>query len=142
MVAPQSTGEAGGARSPGEFVALKHLLHEQRLFKSTAELRLMREAARISTGAHRRAMRACRPGLRELALEAELQHEFLLNGARAPAYPCIVGGGVNACVLHYVANDDVLNDGDLVLIDAGCEYEHYASDVTRTFPVNGRFTAP
>jgi Xaa-Pro aminopeptidase len=134
--------EAGGARSPGEFVALKHLLHEQRLFKSTAELRLMREAARISTGAHRRAMRACRPGLSELALEAELQHEFLLNGARTPAYPCIVGGGVNGCVLHYVANDDVLNDGDLVLIDAGCEYQHYASDITRTFPVNGRFTAP
>jgi len=133
--------EAGGARSPGEFVALKHLLHEQRLFKSAAELRLMREAARITTAAHRRAMQACRPGMTELALEAELHHEFLVNGARAPAYPSIVGGGANGCVLHYVANDAVLRDGDLVLIDAGCEYEHYASDVTRTFPVNGRFTA-
>jgi Xaa-Pro aminopeptidase len=134
--------EAGGARSPGEFVALKHLLHEQRLFKSAAELRLMREAARITTAAHRRAMQACRPGMTELALEAELQHEFLSNGARAPAYPSIVGGGANGCILHYVANAGVLKDGDLVLIDAGCEYEHYASDVTRTFPVNGRFTAP
>ena len=134
--------EAGGARSPGEFVALKHLLHEQRLFKSAAELRLMREAARITTAAHRRAMRACKPGMTELALEAELCHEFLVNGARAPAYPSIVGGGANACVLHYVANAGTLKDGDLVLIDAGCEYEHYASDVTRTFPVNGRFTAP
>jgi len=133
--------EAGGARSPGEFVALKHLLHEQRLFKSAAELRLMREAARITTAAHRRAMRARRPGATELALEAELHHEFLTNGARAPAYPSIVGGGANGCVLHYVANTDVLKDGDLVLIDAGCEYEHYASDVTRTFPVNGRFSA-
>jgi Xaa-Pro aminopeptidase len=134
--------EAGGARSPGEFVALKHLLHEQRLFKSAAELRLMREAARITTAAHRRAMQACRPGMTELALEAELHHEFLSNGARAPAYPSIVGAGANGCILHYVANAAVLKDGDLVLIDAGCEYEHYASDVTRTFPVNGRFTAP
>ena len=134
--------EAGGARSPGEFVALKHLLHEQRLFKSAAELRLMREAARITTAAHRRAMQACRPGMTELALEAELHHEFLSSGARAPAYPSIVGAGANGCILHYVANAGVLKDGDLVLIDAGCEYEHYASDVTRTFPVNGRFTAP
>lgn len=134
--------EAGGARSPGEFVALKHLLHEQRLFKSAAELNLMREAARITAGAHVRAMRACAPGMTELALEAELHHEFLVNGARAPAYPSIVGGGANACVLHYVANADVLRDGDLVLIDAGCEYQHYASDITRTFPVNGRFSAP
>jgi Xaa-Pro aminopeptidase len=133
--------EAGGARSPGEFVALKHLLHEMRLFKSAAELRLMREAARITAAAHRRAMRACRPGMTELALEAELQHEFLSSGARAPAYPSIVGGGANGCVLHYVANDAVLRDGDLVLIDAGCEYQHYAADVTRTFPVNGRFGA-
>ncbi len=133
--------EAGGARSPGQFVALKHLLHEQRLFKSAAELRLMREAARITVSAHRRAMAACRPGMTELALEAELQHEFLTQGARAAAYPSIVGSGANACVLHYVANSGVLRDGELVLIDAGCEYEHYAADVTRTFPVNGRFTA-
>src|SRR5690606_11201280 len=134
--------EAGGAVPPGEFVALKHLLHEQRLFKSAAELRIMREAARITCLAHRRAMAACRPGMTELALEAEIVHEFLSNGARAPAYPCIVGGGRNACVLHYTENGAVLKDGDLVLIDAGCEYRHYAADVTRTFPVNGRFTAP
>ena len=133
--------EAGGARSPGQFVALKHLLHEQRLFKSAAELRLMREAARITVSAHRRAMAVCRPGMTELALEAELQHEFLTQGARAAAYPSIVGSGANGCVLHYVANSGVLRDGELVLIDAGCEYEHSAADVTRTFPVNGRFTA-
>lgn len=131
--------EAGGAIPPGEFVALKHLLHEQRLYKSAAELRIMREAARITCNAHRRAMAACRPGMTELALEAELVHEFLVNGARSPAYPCIVGGGRNACVLHYTDNRAVLRKDDLVLIDAGCEYEHYAADVTRTFPVGGRF---
>ncbi|MDZ7668475.1 MAG: Xaa-Pro aminopeptidase [Gammaproteobacteria bacterium] len=131
--------EAGGAVPPGEFVALKHLLHEQRLYKSAAEIRLMREAARITCEAHRRAMRVCRPGLTELALEAELVHTFLVNGARSPAYPCIVGSGRNACVLHYTDNQAGLKDGDLVLIDAGCEFEHYAADVTRTFPVNGRF---
>jgi Xaa-Pro aminopeptidase len=133
--------EAGGAVPPGEFVALKHLLHEQRLFKSAAEVRIMREAARITCAAHRRAMAACRPGMTELALEAELMHEFLSRGARAPAYPCIVGSGVNACVLHYTDNRAVMRDGDLVLIDAGCEYAHYAADVTRTFPVNGSFSA-
>jgi Xaa-Pro aminopeptidase len=133
--------EAGGAIPPGEFVALKHLLHELRLFKSAAEVRIMREAARITCGAHRRAMAACRPGLTELALEAELMHEFLSNGARAPAYPCIIGSGANACIMHYTDNGAVMRDGDLVLIDAGCEYAHYAADVTRTFPVNGRFSA-
>jgi Xaa-Pro aminopeptidase len=96
--------EAGGAVPPGEFVALKHLLHEQRLFKSAAEIRIMREAARITCAAHRRAMAACRPGMTELALEAELVHEFMVSGARAPAYPCIVGSGANACVLHYTDN--------------------------------------
>lgn len=134
--------EAGGAVPPGEFVALKHLLHEQRLYKSAAEVRIMREAARITCAAHRRAMAACRPGMTELALEAELVHEFLVNGARAPAYPCIVGSGRNACVLHYTENRATLKAADLVLIDAGCEFEHYAADVTRTFPVSGRFTAP
>lgn len=133
--------EAGGARSPGEFVALKHLLHEQRLIKSTAELRIMREAAAITVAAHCRAMRACKPGMTELALEAELLHEFMSRGARTPAYSSIVAGGPNACVMHYVDNAAPLADGDLVLIDAGCEYAHYASDVTRTFPVNGRFSA-
>ena len=132
--------EAGGSIPPGEFVALNHLLHEQRLYKSAAELHIMREAARITCSAHRRAMRACRPGVSELDLEAELVHEFLSNGARTAAYPCIVGGGSNACVLHYTRNSSRLRKGDLVLIDAGCEYQHYASDVTRTFPVSGEFS--
>ncbi|MGA0838415.1 MAG: Xaa-Pro aminopeptidase [Pseudomonadales bacterium] len=132
--------EAGGARSPGEFVALKHLLHEQRLIKSPAELRIMREAAAITVAAHCRAMRACQPGMTELALEAELLHEFMIRGARTPAYSSIVAGGPNACVMHYVDNGAPLADGELVLIDAGCEYAHYAADVTRTFPINGRFS--
>ncbi|MFM8353835.1 MAG: Xaa-Pro aminopeptidase [Gammaproteobacteria bacterium] len=132
--------EAGGARSPGEFVALKHLLHEQRLFKSAAELRIMREAARITTEAHCRAMRTCRSGMTELALEAELLHEFMSHGARSPAYSSIVAGGANACVMHYVDNSATLADGDLVLIDAGCEYALYAADVTRTFPVGRAFS--
>ncbi|MFW6093043.1 MAG: Xaa-Pro aminopeptidase [Pseudomonadota bacterium] len=132
--------EAGGARTPGEFVALEHLLHEQRLYKSAAEIRIMREAARITCRGHRRAMAACRPGVTELALEAELLHEFLVQGARAPAYPSIVGAGANACVLHYTANAGMVRKGDLVLIDAGCEFEHYAADVTRTFPASGAFS--
>jgi Xaa-Pro aminopeptidase len=132
--------EAGGAKPPGAFVALNHLLHEQRLYKSAAEIRLMREAAAISSRAHRRAMAACRPGMAELALEAEIMYEFLRSGARAPAYPSIVGGGRNACVLHYTENRSVLKAGELVLIDAGCEFEHYAADITRTFPVSGTFS--
>lgn len=133
--------EAGGAISPGEFLTLKHLLHELRLVKSKGELKTMRTAGRITSGAHERAMRACRPGMREGQLEAELVYEFMRHGARHAAYPSIVGGGANACVLHYTDNAATLRDGDLVLIDAGCEYEHYASDVTRTFPVGGTFSA-
>src|SRR5690606_71744 len=110
-----------------------------RLFKSRAEIAVMRRAARIAIDAHRRAMSVCRPGMREYELEAEYVHEFRRRGAVC-SYPPIVAGGANACVLHYTANDAVLADGDLVLVDAGCEYEMYASDVTRTFPVNGRFT--
>ncbi|MDJ0861779.1 MAG: Xaa-Pro aminopeptidase [Gammaproteobacteria bacterium] len=128
-----------GVHAPGEFVALDHLLHEMRLFKSKAELKPMRKAMAISAQAHRRAMRTCRPGLREYQLEAEFIHEFMLGGARAPAYPPIVGGGANACILHYTDNADTLRDGDLLLIDAGAEYEFYAADITRTFPVNGQF---
>jgi len=131
---------ASGSRPPGEFVSLSHLLHDLRLFKSAAELKTMRRAAEITTGAHKRAMKACKPGMTEADLEAELVHEFMKNGARFPAYPCIVGAGKNACVMHYVRNDAVLKDGDLVLIDAGGEYEYYASDVTRTFPINGKFS--
>ncbi len=131
---------ARGIIAPGEIVALSHLLHDLRLYKSTLEIQIMRKAAAITCTAHARAMRACKPGLTEGALEAELIYEFMKKGARFPAYPCIVGGGANACVMHYTRNSDTLNSGDLVLIDAGCELEHYASDVTRTFPVNGRFS--
>jgi Xaa-Pro aminopeptidase len=128
-----------GIHTPAEFVALDHLLHEMRLFKSTGEIKAMRQAAKISALAHRRAMQICRPGLMEYQIEAELIHEFMRNGSRSPAYPSIVGGGQNACILHYTDNKSVLNDGDLILIDAGAEYDGYAADITRTFPVNGRF---
>ncbi len=133
--------EAGGAQPPGEFMELKHLLHEQRLYKSTKEIGLMRKAAEITAAAHVRAMQACAPGLTEAHLEAELTYEFMRAGARSPAYPCIVGSGNNACVMHYVENAATLKKSDLVLIDAGCEYQHYAADVTRTFPVSGKYSA-
>ena len=128
-----------GVHAPGEFVALDHLLHEMRLFKSKAELKSMRTAMSISAQAHCRAMGSCRPGLKEYQLEAEFIHEFMQGGAKAPAYPPIIGGGANACILHYTENKDILKDGDLLLIDAGAEYDYYAADITRTFPVNGRF---
>jgi len=127
--------------APSELVALDHLLHEMRLFKSRAESSLMRQAAKIAVAAHRRAMRLCRPGLKEYELEAEFLHEFRRHGADC-SYAPIVAAGANACVLHYRANDAAIADGDLVLIDAGCEYEMYASDITRTFPANGRYTGP
>lgn len=126
--------------SPGEFVDLDHLVSEMRLIKSAAEIKLMRKAAEISARAHRRAMQASRPGLYEYQLQAEMEHEFMLSGATGPAYTSIVGGGKNGCVLHYIENSDKLRSGDLVLIDAGCEYQNYAADITRTFPVNGRFS--
>lgn len=132
--------EASGAVPPGEFTDLDHLLHELRLYKSAAEVRLMRKAGTITAGAHKRAMQVCRPGLHEYHLEAEVAHEFAVHGARSPAYPSIVGGGVNACILHYVENAAKLRDGDLVLIDAGCELQGYAADVSRTFPVSGTFS--
>jgi Xaa-Pro aminopeptidase len=128
-----------GATSPQEFLALGHVLHDLRLFKSRAEQRLMGRAAKISAAAHLRAMRACRPGMYEYQIEAELLHEFRSHGA-VPAYESIVGGGTNACVLHYRDNTAPLRDGDLLLIDAGAEHQCYASDITRTFPVNGRFS--
>jgi Xaa-Pro aminopeptidase len=126
--------------APEEFVSLGHLVHEMRLYKSTHEAKILRRAAAIAAQAHGHVMALCRPGLREYELEAELMHQFMKGGSRAPAYPCIVGGGANGCILHYTENSDALNDGDLVLIDAGAEYEGYASDITRTFPVNGRFS--
>lgn len=129
-----------GAQSPGEFLMLDHLLHEMRLIKSKAELAVMRESGQIAVRAHKRAMKTCRPGMYEYQLEAEYLHEFVRSGCRAPAYNSIVAGGANACILHYTENDRELHDGDLVLIDAGCEFEYYASDITRTFPVNGKFS--
>ncbi|MDT8410423.1 MAG: aminopeptidase P N-terminal domain-containing protein [Wenzhouxiangellaceae bacterium] len=128
------------ARAPEELISLDHLLHELRLFKSSDELQAMRKAARISASAHKRAMQVCRPGLGEPELTAELMHEFTRNGC-PPAYLPIVAGGRNALVLHYVANDQPLPDDGLVLIDAGCEFEGYAADISRTFPVSGRFSA-
>ncbi|MCI0917761.1 Xaa-Pro aminopeptidase [Pseudomonas stutzeri] len=130
-----------GAQPPNEFVALDHLLHDLRLYKSANEVKVMRAAAEISARAHVRAMQASRAGLYEYHLEAELDYEFRKGGAKMPAYGSIVAAGKNACILHYRENDAVLKDGDLVLIDAGCEIDCYASDITRTFPVSGRFSA-
>jgi Xaa-Pro aminopeptidase len=128
-----------GAQPPHEFLELGHLLDEQRLFKSADELKLMQRAADISIRAHELAMRASRPGLYEYELQAEIERVFRINDA-VPAYGSIVGAGRNACVLHYVANNAMVQDGDLVLVDAGAEYRGYAADITRTFPVNGRFS--
>lgn len=131
-----------GVTAPGEIRDAHALLDEMRLVKGPEELAVMRRAATITTGAHRRAMRAARPGRAEYELEAELLHEFRRHGAQAPAYSPIVAAGDRACVLHYVQNDGRLGDGELVLIDAGCELDGYAADVTRTFPVNGKFSGP
>lgn len=128
--------------SADEFVDLDHLLSEMRLIKSAAEIKLISRAGEISAVAHCRAMRHCSPDLSEFHLQAEIEHEFMSSGATGPAYTSIVGGGKNACILHYIDNRDRLKSGDLVLIDAGCEYQNYAADITRTFPVNGKFTAP
>ena len=132
-------GARMGSRTPDKFFSLEHLLHDMRLYKSRSELRVMRTAARVACSAHRRAMQACRPGMHEYEIEAELVHEFRRAGM-VPAYPGIVGGGENGCILHYTENSQPLQDGDLLLIDAGAEYDCYASDITRTFPVNGRFS--
>jgi Xaa-Pro aminopeptidase len=128
-----------GGHAPHEFVSLEYLLHDMRLYKSRVEIGAMKKAADISIRAHERAMRVCRPGLHEYEIEAELLYEFRCAGM-VPAYPPIVGGGANSCILHYTENAAELGDGDLVLIDAGAEFEGYASDITRTFPVNGRFS--
>lgn len=131
--------ESSGVHTPHEFVALDHLLHDMRLYKSRAEISAMRRSARIAVDAHRRAMQIIRPGLFEYEVEAEYLHEFRRNQADV-SYSPIVGGGVNSCTLHYIDNNSELQDGDLVLIDAGCEFDYYASDVTRTYPVSGKFT--
>jgi len=132
-------GARTGMRTPDKFVSLEHLLHDMRLYKSRSEIRVMRTAAKVTCSAHGRAMQACRPGMKEYEIEAELLYEFRRAGM-VPAYSSIVGGGANGCILHYTENSAPLSDGDLLLIDAGAEYDCYASDVTRTFPVNGRFS--
>ena len=129
-----------GQRAPAVLRDIREPLQRMRLIKDSFEIDIMRRAADISSDAHLRAMRACRPGHREYVLEAELSHEFRIRGAGGHAYPPIVAGGANACVLHYTDNKAPLADGTLVLIDAGCELDGYAADITRTFPVNGRFT--
>ena len=128
-----------GVRAPTTFIALEHLLHPMRLRKDSEEVAVMRESARIAAEAHRRAMAICQPGLMEYQLESEILNTFLRHGA-GWAYPSIVGGGDNSCILHYTDNNAPLGDGDVVLIDAGAELDGYASDITRTFPVNGRFS--
>jgi Xaa-Pro aminopeptidase len=131
-----------GVTAPDTMHNLLPLLDEMRLLKDAGEQATMLRAASISAQAHARAMRATRPGMHEYEIEAELLYEFRRNGAQAPAYTPIVAAGANACVLHYSANNAPAKDGDLVLIDAGCELDGYASDITRTYPVNGRFSAP
>jgi Xaa-Pro aminopeptidase len=129
-----------GVQAPSHLRDVQEPLNEMRLVKDFLEQDIMRRAAAISGAAHRRAMRFTRPGQHEYEVEAELLHEFCRHGARHPAYTSIVAGGANACTLHYVGNNARLNDGDLLLIDAGCELDGYAADITRTFPVNGKFS--
>ena len=129
-----------GAEVPHEYSVLGHLLHEMRLIKSSAEIAMMQKAADISAAAHCRAMKNAKPGCFEYQLEADIVHEFMREGSRWPAYPSIVGGGENACILHYTNNDMMIEEGSLILIDAGCELDYYAADITRTFPVSGKFS--
>ena len=129
-----------GKHSPTEIIELEHCLNELRLFKSSQEIKAMKQAASISAQAHIRAMQFTKPGKWEYEVEAEIIHEFMKNGCRSPAYPSIVGGGENGCILHYIENSAKLKSNELLLIDAGAEFECYAGDITRTFPVNGKFT--
>lgn len=131
-----------GYKAPGVIRDSRALVHEMRLFKSDAELEVMRKAAVISAEGHVRAMQFAKAGATEYQLEAELHHHYAMNGARYPAYGTIVGSGNNANILHYTENSDTLQEGDLVLIDSGCELEGYAADITRTFPVSGHFSEP
>lgn len=139
----QVRGQArSGINPPSEFHDVEAFIHEMRLFKDAQEIDTMRRAAAISARAHIRAMQVCKPGIREYQLEAELLHEFRNSGAQSVAYNSIVAGGANSCILHYRAGSTELRSGDLCLIDAGCELDGYASDITRTFPVNGKFSSP
>lgn len=131
-----------GKHSPTEIIELEHCLNELRLFKSSQEIKAMKQAASVSAQAHIRAMQFTKPGKWEYEVEAEIIHEFMKNGCRSPAYPSIVGGGENGCILHYIENSAKLKSNELLLIDAGAEFECYAGDITRTFPVNGKFTTP
>lgn len=133
-------GSRQNLTAPASLTDWRPVVHEMRLFKSPEEIAVLRRAGEISGLAHTRAMEKCRPGLFEYQLEGEILHEFSRHGARFPSYNTIVGGGENGCILHYTENESELRNGDLVLIDAGCEYRGYAGDITRTFPVNGRFT--
>lgn len=130
-----------GKQAPTKFNDINNILHEMRLLKSPAEANVMRKAAEISAAAHVRAIKACKPGVYEYQLEAEIMHEFQRQGARFAAYNSIIGAGRNSCILHYIANNNKIHAGDLVLVDAGCEYQNYAADITRTFPANGKFSA-
>lgn len=133
-------GSRQNLAAPATLTDWRPTVHELRLFKSEEEIAVMRRAGEITALAHTRAMQACRPGMFEYQLEGEIHHEFTRHGARYPSYTTIVGGGENGCILHYTENESELRDGDLVLIDAGCEYQSYAGDITRTFPVNGKFS--
>ncbi|AIR63830.1 Xaa-Pro aminopeptidase [Cedecea neteri] len=133
-------GSRQNLAAPATLTDWRPTVHELRLFKSEEEIAVMRRAGEISALAHTRAMQACRAGMFEYQLEGEIHHEFTRHGARYPSYTTIVGGGENGCILHYTENESELRDGDLVLIDAGCEYQSYAGDITRTFPVNGKFS--
>jgi Xaa-Pro aminopeptidase len=135
-------GSRQNLKAPASVTDWRPIVHEMRLFKSPEEQALLREAGRISALAHTRAMQQCRPGMFEYQLEGEIHHEFSRHGARYPSYNTIVGAGVNGCILHYTENESQMREGDLVLIDAGCELQGYAGDITRTFPVSGKFTAP
>lgn len=127
-------------QAPVTLVDWRPWVHDMRLIKSKEELAVMRRACEITALAHTHAMQQCQPGMYEYQLEGEIQHEFTRHGARFPSYNTIVGSGENSCILHYTENTDKMKSGDLVLIDAGCEYQGYAGDITRTFPVNGRFS--
>ncbi|MBS0849346.1 Xaa-Pro aminopeptidase [Citrobacter sp. JGM124] len=135
-------GSRKNLKAPDTLIDWRPVLHEMRLFKSEEECAILRRAGEITSLAHTRAMEVCRPGMFEYQLEGEIHHEFNRHGARYPSYNTIVGSGENGCILHYTENESKMQSGDLVLIDAGCEYQGYAGDITRTFPVNGKFSAP
>lgn len=129
-----------GINPPDQYISLEQFIHEMRLFKSNEEIDLIRYATSTSVQGHKRAMKFCKPGVMEYQLAAEIQHEFQRNNCESLAYDTIVGGGKNSCILHYIKKNEALKEGDLVLIDAGAEYQNYAADITRTFPVNGHFS--